>query len=259
MRTIDGRDTACAHNAACFSRHEVVDHYRSVVSERLYPFEERFIHNAGVVIEDAQVLDLGCGAGREAIALATLGAHVTAVDVSRPMLREAKIAARAARMNVELVLSDCLRLRYAANRFDLILGTHNFISHVLTRDMRVQFMKRCARWLKKSGRMILTYHNRRGIWHGREYWRGERRRASQLTEKFGLVAEYGDMLVRPSDRPSYSGPDLVMHLFSHRGFDAEIAAADMKTVLRRCITTLCAPSTQVPWSRTVTFVACARS
>jgi len=56
------------------------------------------------------LLDLGCGAGRHAIALAKRGLRVTGVDISDPMLRHARERAEAAGTQVNFTQADLARL-----------------------------------------------------------------------------------------------------------------------------------------------------
>ena len=56
------------------------------------------------------LLDLGCGAGRHAIALAKRGLRVTGVDISEPMLRHARARAKAASVEIQFVRADLARL-----------------------------------------------------------------------------------------------------------------------------------------------------
>ncbi len=60
----------------------------------------------------ASVLDIGCGTGRHAVELARAGLVVTGLDISSGMLREARKAADAAGVELELVEAD-------ATAFDL--------------------------------------------------------------------------------------------------------------------------------------------
>ncbi|HEX5640878.1 MAG TPA: class I SAM-dependent methyltransferase [Thermoleophilia bacterium] len=60
----------------------------------------------------ASVLDIGCGTGRHAVELARAGLVVTGLDISSGMLREARRAADAAGVDLELVQGD-------ATTFDL--------------------------------------------------------------------------------------------------------------------------------------------
>lgn len=54
----------------------------------------------------SRIVDIGCGAGRHAVALAQRGYRVTGVDLSTGMLTEARKAAEAAAVEVEWVCAD---------------------------------------------------------------------------------------------------------------------------------------------------------
>jgi len=54
----------------------------------------------------ARILDMGCGTGRHCVELAKRGYKVTGVDLSSGMLAQAKIAAEAAGVEVELIKSN---------------------------------------------------------------------------------------------------------------------------------------------------------
>ena len=85
--------------------------------ERLYPFmfpERKFDiaeHDADSVLvlaglEEGDVLDLACGPGRHAVALAKKGFRVTGVDLSPFLLQRARGLARVENVNVEWVRDD---------------------------------------------------------------------------------------------------------------------------------------------------------
>ena len=57
-----------------------------------------------------QLLDVGCGTGRHAVALAAMGAVVTGVDLSSAMLERARARAVAAGVDIELVEADARAL-----------------------------------------------------------------------------------------------------------------------------------------------------
>jgi SAM-dependent methyltransferase len=66
------------------------------------------------------ILDMGCGTGRHAVALAQRGYRVTGVDIAAGMLAQARKAAEAAGVTVEWIEADATRF-VAPRRFDAAL------------------------------------------------------------------------------------------------------------------------------------------
>lgn len=100
-----------------------------------------------------RVLDLGCGAGHTAIALAPRAAHVTAVDITPEMLGVASdLAARKGITNVTFERQDATSLPYPDTRFDVVasrVAAHHY------HDVRA-FVSEASRVLKPGGRLLLA-------------------------------------------------------------------------------------------------------
>jgi SAM-dependent methyltransferase len=77
-----------------------------------------------------RVLDLGCGAGHTALAIAPHVAHVTAVDVTPDMLNTAaRLAEQRGLSNIGFQLADAAKLPFADAHFDLVtsrVAAHHF-------------------------------------------------------------------------------------------------------------------------------------
>lgn len=98
------------------------------------------------------ILDVGCGTGRDAAALAALGHDVTAVDPSPAMLAVARRLHRNARVRWS---ADALpQLGQTHGRFDLILLSAVWM-HVASED-RPAAMRRLTGLMTTSGRMHVT-------------------------------------------------------------------------------------------------------
>lgn len=99
-----------------------------------------------------EVLDLGCGAGHTALAVAPRSARVTAVDVTPEMLAAAAGLAEARGItNVSFRLADVARLPFEDSSFDLI--TSRYSAHHYGDPARA--LAEAARVLRRHGRILL--------------------------------------------------------------------------------------------------------
>lgn len=104
------------------------------------------------------VLDVGCGTGRVAAALATDGHEVIGVDVSVPMLRlanerlrslEADVAARLSFLQADMTTLDLGR------DFPLIVTPSRVFQFALTSQAQRQALAALRRHLRPDGRLVL--------------------------------------------------------------------------------------------------------
>jgi SAM-dependent methyltransferase len=65
-------------------------------------------------------LDVGCGAGTDAIYLASKGTNVTAIDISREAIRIAKERAEKAGVNINFIAGDFLDIEFDNVSFDFV-------------------------------------------------------------------------------------------------------------------------------------------
>lgn len=105
------------------------------------------------------VLDLGCGDGRVAEALAALGLPVTAVDSSPAMLALAhrRVGGRAGSA-VAVQQGDLVRLR-AGGGFKLAICAAGTFAHVTTTEDQLRALRAIHRSLAPGGRLALVLQN----------------------------------------------------------------------------------------------------
>ena len=112
----------------------------------------RLVEGAGLTGKE-RVIDIGCGAGHTAIALAPYAAEVIAVDITPEMLGVASdLAARKGLTNVTFERQDATKLPYPEGRFDVAasrVAAHHY------HDVRA-FISEAARVLKPGGRLMLV-------------------------------------------------------------------------------------------------------
>lgn len=106
------------------------------------------------------VLDLSCGTGNYALALAHQGLRVVGADLSEPMLRLAQAKARQAGVGVAFVRADGSALPFRPGTFDLvtvILGLEFAAEPVKT-------LEEVRRILKPGAPLVVAILNRTGLW-----------------------------------------------------------------------------------------------
>jgi SAM-dependent methyltransferase len=102
-----------------------------------------------------RALDLGCGTGRNALWLARHGWQVTGVDLSRVGLEQARAAAVARGLDLELHLADLASYPLEADAFDLVLLANIHLPHPALRELH----DRAARSLRHGGHLLVIGHH----------------------------------------------------------------------------------------------------
>lgn len=101
-----------------------------------------------------RVLDVGCGGGREAVALATLGAQVVAIDPSAPLIQHARSTAPTG-LSVSFRVGALPDLDDDLRDFDLIYVSSDVLQVLAGDDARVRGLEACARALVPEGRLVV--------------------------------------------------------------------------------------------------------
>ena len=105
-----------------------------------------------------QVLELGCGTGRVAIALAAGGHSVTGIDSSEPMLKLARMKCRKLAPkqlnNVQFLKYDMVTLDLPI-RFHLIIVPYYTFNHLKGRSLRARCLATIAEHLLPGARAII--------------------------------------------------------------------------------------------------------
>jgi SAM-dependent methyltransferase len=101
------------------------------------------------------VLDLGCGNGRVALALAARGFAAEGLDISPSMIEEARAAAEAAGLDVRFRIGDAVKLPHGESSLDAVVFACNGIGH-LTRDGKLACLVELQRVLRPGGIALLS-------------------------------------------------------------------------------------------------------
>lgn len=107
----------------------------------------------------ARILDLACGAGRHSVELAKRGYRVTGYDLSRPLLAEARRAARREGVRLTLVHGDMRELAYVG-RFDAVLSLFTSFGYFDRPSEDERVVAGIARALRPRGKLLVERFNR---------------------------------------------------------------------------------------------------
>lgn len=142
-------------------------------------------------------LDVGCGAGREAIFLATRKYSVIGIDFSAAAIRIARQRSTAEGVTIDWHVADVLELPLDAKSVDFVNDRGCF--HIVQKRHRRRFANEIARVLKPGGRMLL-------------------RGSAKSSQGGGFVAVTDDEINRCFDRRRFSrGPILPMEMIANVG------------------------------------------
>lgn len=149
----------------------------------LAPFGDALLQAVGLKRGEA-VLDIGCGAGATALALARQGARVTGVDVSQSLIDRAKALAFEAELPASFIVADASTYGFEAS-FDVVVSR---LGVMFFDDPSAAFANLHSA-LKPDGRLACLT------------WRG-----AADNEAAALVAAAAPPVVVPPRDPSAPGP-----------------------------------------------------
>lgn len=130
-----------------------IDDYWRNVSDELIPLAMKWKSQSFT-----NVLDLGCGIGRNAIYLAKMGFQVSAFDLSEDGLAQLKKEAQGGNLNIDTRLGDMLSLPYESGYFDCLLAFHSIYHTDYTGLVTV--LSEMRRVTKKDGQILVTFNSK---------------------------------------------------------------------------------------------------
>ncbi len=141
----------------------VRDHYQRAYSKSPERCGEPFLTEwEGEVLDRYQIrsgrmLVMGCGWGREAIAVARRGVRVVGVDTSGAAVRMAQELARRVGVEARFHQGDYLELPYAPATFDTALLASMMFSAIPGTALRRAWLGNLRRLIKPNGLVILSF------------------------------------------------------------------------------------------------------
>jgi len=109
--------------------------------------------------QNASVLDVGCGTGREAFALHDMGYTITGVDISEKAIKQAKQFALASNRNIEFLHTNGTNLPFEDNTFDVIIIWAQTLGIMYGTKQQLSFLDECWRVLKRNGIISFSGHD----------------------------------------------------------------------------------------------------
>ncbi|HEY3609623.1 MAG TPA: class I SAM-dependent methyltransferase [Pseudonocardiaceae bacterium] len=118
-------------------------------------------HELALAPGGARVLDVACGTGRHAVALAARGHHVTCVDISSDYLAATRRRAQARGVDVELVHSDMRDLSALPRAsFDAAINMYTSFGYFDRDEDNTRSLSAIAAVLRPGGRLLVDVINR---------------------------------------------------------------------------------------------------
>ena len=105
------------------------------------------------------ILDIGCGTGREAFALAAEGFRIVDIDVSEVEIAIAKAEVKGYHKGVTFEICSGLNLKYPENHFDQIIMWAQAFGNVYGSKNQISLLKECHRVLQPTGHFCFSGHD----------------------------------------------------------------------------------------------------
>lgn len=128
-------------------------HYDALKSQDDIPF-----YLAQALATAGPVLEIGCGTGRVTIPLAAAGVDIVGLDISAPMLAEARRKSEAAQVPVEWIEADARSLALQ-RQFALVILPFNTLQFFRDAWTLGEFFARITRHLDVGGRLVFDVFN----------------------------------------------------------------------------------------------------
>ena len=126
------------------------------IAQGLNEFEEALLED--VLRSSCDVLILGCGSGREAMAFAKRGFRIVGVDLIPGLVEGANAYAARHQLPATFVRQDITELRLAPNSHDCALFTLWLYEQLPSHALRVRTLATLRRILRAEGRVIFHFH-----------------------------------------------------------------------------------------------------
>lgn len=193
-------------------------HYTQTVTDGLSLAEQWLLASVGT---PRHILDIGCGAGRVAVALAQIDAFITAVDISHELLMYAQHYAHVSSRRIHVVHVDALSLPFRPQTFDLAIAMKVYC-YIPTKIARLQYLHEITRILRPGGILALTQYVTPPEWIDSAYDDDYHRIAPSYT-----TLEVGDTFAVSDHGQTHA----YVHWFTSQSLHEELAQTGLSLII----------------------------
>lgn len=211
-----------------FNQQEEVNFYLGCLEQGLEDWEEEVVKKI-MVNPHAAILNVGCGAGREAFALAKQGFRVTAIDIAPAMIAAAKKKAQAHGLDVRFEIIAASEIAFPAHSFDYCIVGRFVYSFIPSKPMRIESLRKIKQCLKPGGGVFLSAYVIPTPFLSGRWCVDTVRRIRNILLPFMFASEPGDMWTRGVSSQSRFDTFCFCHYFnSQEEVVKEIKQAGLK-------------------------------
>ena len=136
---------------------ENVDAGLTLIEEAIFARHPSAVGAVDVPGAPGRALVLGCGPGRECMALAEMGFDVTGTDREEGMLERARALASERDLHIHYEIGEAMLPDVEADAFDTVVVFSGLFNMVLPRANRVRMLAAARGQLRPGGRVLLTF------------------------------------------------------------------------------------------------------
>lgn len=151
-----------------YGREEELEWHAQAADKGLYKEEQRLVDRH--FFRKGKVLVIGCGGGREALALCDQGFEVTGIDIQPKMIERARKNAEERKKTVSFLIMDACRLDFTGESFDYVLMFGSILTYIPFRKNRLASLRDVRRILKPGGILMLNSPSRNSCLKYRAYF-----------------------------------------------------------------------------------------
>ncbi|HUW84226.1 MAG TPA: class I SAM-dependent methyltransferase [Phycisphaerae bacterium] len=141
-----------------FSEHALLNEMNERATKGMWEWESRVVEKH--FPRKGSVLNIGCGCGREAIALVKMGYKVFAVDVAAKQIAIAKDNARREQVQITFAVSDGVSFPVGEALFDVIVLWSQVLGNMASRTEQLRLLESCRDSLGPDGLVSASVHER---------------------------------------------------------------------------------------------------